>query len=109
MALILTYTSSASLNLHLHKFTPTFLISQYVLLEVTRCSITNPITNPQAYPITTTFNQILHPIMIHVLFQKLVSHYFHISLTTESHTIQSFPQKMNFEMSKTVHLVKLDQ
>ena len=55
MALILTYASSASLNLHLHKFTPKFLISQYVLLEVTRCSITIPITNPQAYPINTTF------------------------------------------------------
>ena len=55
MALILTYTSSDSLNLHLHKFTPKFLISQYVLLEVTRCSITNPITNPQAYPIKSWY------------------------------------------------------
>ena len=47
--------------------------------------------------------------MILVSFQKQVSHYLHISLTTESHTNLSFPRKRNFEMSKTTDLVELDQ
>ena len=48
-------SSFASLNLYLRKFTPKFLTSQSVLLKVTTCPVSNPITNPQAYPITTTF------------------------------------------------------
>ena len=48
--------------------------------------------------------------MIHALFHNFVSHYyFHIYLAMESHTIQSFPQKRKFQMSKIVHLVELDQ
>ena len=47
-------TASTCLHLHLRKCTQKFLTNQSVL-EVAKCPITSPIINPQAYPITITF------------------------------------------------------
>ena len=41
----------------LHRFTLNFLTNQFGLFDMMTCPVTSPITNPQAYPITTTFQQ----------------------------------------------------
>ena len=43
------------IHLHLCRFTRKVLTNHPSLLETTTCPVTSPITNPQAYPITTVF------------------------------------------------------